>query len=186
MIQKHVNELCREHSERIAFYAVDVRGTCGCLFVDLKAHSYTSKVHYLRFRAFFHPVTYHRHQCENGFRVAGTIYTSNSLFWWAELPESKRWQRCTTWIVLSESWGKELNITSLEVAHTILSADTILWPSSVLSSLSVVFLNMIATPGQEALSVPWSSLPKRTSKLFFALRCKFLLSSSPVSHVFVW
>jgi len=79
-----VNELCRKHSERIAFYAVDVRGTCGSLFVDLKTHSYTSK----------------------------------------RAKDDKDAQH-------------ELSYPSLE----------------------------------EALSVPWSSLPKRTSKLFFALRC---------------
>ncbi|KAG0565130.1 hypothetical protein M758_8G162400 [Ceratodon purpureus] len=42
-LKKHVNELCRKQTHRIAFYTVDVRGTCGSLFVDLRTHSYTSK-----------------------------------------------------------------------------------------------------------------------------------------------
>jgi hypothetical protein len=44
MEQKHVNELCRKQAHRIAFYTVDVRGSCGSLFVDLRTHSFTSKV----------------------------------------------------------------------------------------------------------------------------------------------
>lgn len=44
MEQKHVNELCRKQGHRIGFYSVDCRGTCGSLFVDLKSHSYVSKV----------------------------------------------------------------------------------------------------------------------------------------------
>ena len=33
-------------------------------------------------------------------------------------------------------------------------------------------LLIFPTFGQESLSVGWSSLPKRTSKLLFAMRCK--------------
>lgn len=42
-LKKHVNELCRKQTHRIAFYTVDVRGSCGSLFVDLRTHSFTSK-----------------------------------------------------------------------------------------------------------------------------------------------
>lgn len=38
--QKAVNEKCRKRSKRVAFYAVECRGSCGEIFVDLQNHSY--------------------------------------------------------------------------------------------------------------------------------------------------
>jgi len=42
-LRRHVNEVCRKQPHRIAFYAVDCRGTMGSLFVDLITQSFTSK-----------------------------------------------------------------------------------------------------------------------------------------------
>eukprot|EP01018_Ginkgo_biloba_P005236 Gb_18556 [translate_table: standard] len=41
VLQKQVNEMCRKRPQRVAFYSVDCRGSCGEIFVDLQNHTYT-------------------------------------------------------------------------------------------------------------------------------------------------
>ncbi|CAH9133237.1 unnamed protein product [Cuscuta epithymum] len=41
--KKSVNEKCRKLSKRIAFYTVDVRDSCGEIFVDLQCYTYSKK-----------------------------------------------------------------------------------------------------------------------------------------------
>ncbi|XP_057845047.1 SUMO-activating enzyme subunit 1B-1 [Cryptomeria japonica] len=41
--KKKVNELCRKRPQRVAFYSVDCRGSCGEIFVDLQNHTYNQK-----------------------------------------------------------------------------------------------------------------------------------------------
>lgn len=43
IVKKQVNEMCRKRPQRIAFYSVDCRGSCGEIFVDLQNHTYTQK-----------------------------------------------------------------------------------------------------------------------------------------------
>jgi len=43
IVKKQVNEMCRKRPQRIAFYLVDCRGSCGEIFVDLQNHTYTQK-----------------------------------------------------------------------------------------------------------------------------------------------
>ncbi|KAH9315128.1 hypothetical protein KI387_023755 [Taxus chinensis] len=40
---KQVNEMCRKRPQRVAFYSVDCRGSCGEIFVDLQNHTYNQK-----------------------------------------------------------------------------------------------------------------------------------------------
>ncbi|CAM6095287.1 unnamed protein product [Calypogeia fissa] len=42
-VKKHVNAVCRSRPQKVAFYAVDCRYSCGSLFVDLQTVTYTSK-----------------------------------------------------------------------------------------------------------------------------------------------
>ncbi|XP_019159909.1 PREDICTED: SUMO-activating enzyme subunit 1A-like [Ipomoea nil] len=41
--QKSVNAKCRKLSKRIAFNAVDVRDSCGEIFIDLQSYTYSKK-----------------------------------------------------------------------------------------------------------------------------------------------
>ncbi|XP_019190249.1 PREDICTED: SUMO-activating enzyme subunit 1A-like [Ipomoea nil] len=41
--KKSVNAKCRKLSKRIAFYAVDVRDSCGEIFIDLQSYTYSKK-----------------------------------------------------------------------------------------------------------------------------------------------
>ncbi|BBN14566.1 ubiquitin-like 1-activating enzyme E1 A [Marchantia polymorpha subsp. ruderalis] len=42
-LKKKVNALCRSRPQRVAFYAVDVRNSCGSLFIDLQSCTYRSQ-----------------------------------------------------------------------------------------------------------------------------------------------
>jgi ubiquitin-like 1-activating enzyme E1 A len=42
-VKKHVNAVCRSRPQKVAFYAVDCRYSCGSFFVDLETITYSSK-----------------------------------------------------------------------------------------------------------------------------------------------
>lgn len=45
-LQVAINEKCRKRAKRIAFYAIECRGACGEIFVDLQNYTY-AQVHIL-------------------------------------------------------------------------------------------------------------------------------------------
>lgn len=234
MQQKRVNELCRKQTHRIAFYSVDVRGTCGSLFVDLRTHAYTSKVLTATVSFFTHAIYFVSNGdsvrsddlqlCFNITFLSLVDFAFGEPLWrcfidlQVEIRRLKAalclfyalpiwrisdlninqtvWDGIATFCTCSVSHipgvvlqrakddkdvQHELSYPSLEVCGTkcqlpfiwlLFSCCRVLWKSTIVPYYLCLDLLIFATCGQESLSVRWSSFPKRTSKLLFALRCE--------------
>lgn len=148
-MQKAVNEKCRKLTKRVAFYTVDCRSSCGEIFVDLQDYKYAKVTNLLSLFYSFHWHT--------------LCFNTLMHFFFLYLSQKK----------LDETVECELTYPSFEVQMILLRTYSCIG-SKVMKKLTL----WTDFPFQEAVSVPWKLIPRRTAKLYFAMRGFGLLRNS--------